>query len=65
MKIEKTVTVYQEKGFYSAFPGIANLGDGKIAVAFRRAPNYQGVAGSSGRLLQSRRCAQPVCDLLF
>ena len=45
MKIEKTVTVYQENGFYSAFPGIANLGDGKIVVAFRRAPNYQGLPG--------------------
>ena len=45
MKIEKTFTVYQENGFYSAFPGIANLGGGKLAVAFRRAPNYQDMPG--------------------
>lgn len=45
MKIEKTFTVYQENGFYPAFPGIANLGNGRLAVAFRRAPNYQDMPG--------------------
>ncbi len=45
MAIEKTFTIYQEPGFFAAFPGVAALGGGKIAVAFRRAPNYQRLPG--------------------
>ncbi|MBQ4106419.1 MAG: exo-alpha-sialidase [Lentisphaeria bacterium] len=46
MKIEKTFVIYQEEGFFAAFPGVANLGGGKLAVAFRRAPNYQDLPGA-------------------
>ena len=46
MKIEKTFTVYQDPEFYSAFPGVAALGNGRLALAFRRAPNYAALPGA-------------------
>lgn len=48
MRIEKSFTIYQDKEFFSAFPGLANLGNGHLAVAFRRAPNYQTLPGIPG-----------------
>ena len=45
MKVLKEFVIYQEKGFYSSFPGIAGTGDGRFFVVFRRSPNYNGLPG--------------------
>ena len=48
MRIEKTFTIYQDREFFSAFPGVANLGNGHLGLVFRRAPNYQTLPGIPG-----------------
>ena len=45
MTVEKTFILYQDPEFFSAFPGVAALGGGRLVAAFRRAPNYQGLPG--------------------
>jgi len=45
LKVKDTILVYQDKEFYSAFPGAAALGGGRIALVFRRAPRYRGMPG--------------------
>ncbi len=37
--------IYQDPCFYTAFPAVAALGEGRLVVAFRRAPNYIGLPG--------------------
>ena len=37
--------IYRDPDFYSAFPGIANLGNGELFAVFRRAPRYAGLPG--------------------
>ena len=43
-KISET-QIYRDPDFYSAFPAIANLGGGELAVMFRRAPSSRGMPG--------------------
>ena len=43
--VKKNILVYQNPDFYSAFPGAAAAGDGRIALVFRRAPRYRGMPG--------------------
>ena len=45
LKIIKHITVYRDEYWYSAFPGAAAIGNGRIAVCFRRAPRYRGLPG--------------------
>ena len=44
-RIIKHFTIYQNNRYYSAFPAVVSLGNGKLIVAFRRAPNYNGLPG--------------------
>lgn len=37
----KDVVVYSDSMYYSAFPSVVKLDDGRLMVAFRRAPNHQ------------------------
>jgi len=48
----KDIVIYQDEKFYSAFPAAANLGNGRIIVSFRRAPNYHGLPGISDKYCQ-------------
>lgn len=41
IKKVKDVVVYRDSMYYSAFPSVVKLDDGKLMVAFRRAPNRQ------------------------
>jgi len=41
----KDIKIYQDVDFYSAFPAIANLGNGELVAVFRRAPRYRGLPG--------------------
>jgi len=44
-KKSKDIVIYANDAFYSAFPAVANLGDGELVATFRRAPNYNGMPG--------------------
>jgi len=44
-KIEDLI-IYKDDEFYSTFPAIAALGNGKLIVAFRRAPDYRHLPGA-------------------
>lgn len=37
----KDVVIYRDSMYYSAFPSVVKLDDGRLLVAFRRAPNHQ------------------------
>ena len=41
IKKVKDVVIYRDSMYYSAFPSVVKLDDGKLLVAFRRAPNHQ------------------------
>lgn len=45
LKKIKDIVIYQDKKYYSAFPAVQALPDGKIIASFRRAPNYHGLPG--------------------
>lgn len=47
LSVKKHFTIYSDPAFYSAFPAVVNLGNGRIITAFRRAPNYHGMPGVS------------------
>lgn len=36
----KDVVIYRDSMYYSAFPSVVKLDDGRLLVAFRRAPNH-------------------------
>lgn len=39
------IKIYRDPEYYSAFPAIANLGNGELFAVFRRAPRYLGMPG--------------------
>jgi len=41
VKKVKDVVIYRDSMYYSAFPSVVKLDDGRLMVAFRRAPNHQ------------------------
>ncbi len=41
VKKVKDVVIYRDSMYYSAFPSVVTLDDGRLMVAFRRAPNHQ------------------------
>lgn len=45
MKVTDCYTLYRHKRFYSAFPALATLMDGRVALAFRRAPDHRWLFG--------------------
>ncbi len=45
VKKVKDVVIYRNNLFYSAFPSVVTRPDGKLLVAFRRAPNRPGLFG--------------------
>jgi hypothetical protein len=45
IKLLDKQVVYRDPRYYSTFPGVAALGNGRLVVAFRRSPNYQGLPG--------------------
>jgi hypothetical protein len=45
LKILGKQIIYRDPRFYSAFPAVAAVGNGRLVVAFRRAPNYHGLPG--------------------
>ena len=41
VKKVRDVVIYRDSMYYSAFPSVVKLDDGRLLVAFRRAPNHQ------------------------
>ena len=41
VKKVRDVVIYRDSMYYSAFPSVVKLNDGRLMVAFRRAPNHQ------------------------
>lgn len=48
MKVLESYTLYRHKRFYSAFPSLVTLQDGRVALAFRRAPDHRWLLGDLG-----------------
>jgi hypothetical protein len=45
VKLISQYTLYRSKRFYSAFPSVATLPSGEVALAFRRAPDHRWLLG--------------------
>lgn len=58
VKKVKDVVVYRDSMYYSAFPSVVKLDDGRLLVAFRRAPNRQMMGASRYRHIDP--CSQLV-----
>lgn len=58
VKKVQDVVIYRDTMFYSAFPSVIKLDDGRLMVAFRRAPNRQMMGASRYRHIDP--CSQLV-----